>query len=1279
MRIRILRPLATLALLCWTLSTPASAVAADSILWDSSLLRGDVEGSFELHAARLANGDYPTLPGFDDSALWQEVIEELELYFFDQMVAGVQDNPRARAALASFLKRPHTPRVTEIARHLHAKYEWRCGNFAAARNQWRDQGFLYDWYLIGPFENERGSNFGVQLSPELGVDLTETLQGKRNEVSWRRWSELGRAGALELHKLLRPRQEALAYLCTHVYSDQARDLTLRMGTNGAYAIWINETEVGRRDVERGSGFDQDCIPVRLSQGWNQILIKTAATPNSWRVRARLTEDDGTPVLHHVAKGQSPLEFPLAHVAQLPPGTELPGAEKRSQAVVWKSPIERFEEAARALPPSSRATAHRLLGYWLQAMGAHDRSEHPDRKHFQTAVKLEPNSAVSYWLLATTYQQAITHAAQREQNVWRQNLEKALELNPEFHAVRRLLGSYYLDRFLNFTEAERVLKPALTQKPLPPELIAQWSRVLRGRFGSSASYTWDRQQDELLDQFPRLSVRSDRVRSAMSQGRFAVAEALLQRGLAFRASDLELRRLYAELLLRQGKEEATRQQYQFLVEAYPQSSSQWRQLAEFEASGEHWDQALAALARALRVAPQDEELAQYEGELLLMAGRREAAIAALRRSLELDPNRPRLREYIEQLGEATTDTTEEFAIPADEIAEIIARAQTRAEEENISQRILLDNQVVRISHDGTTRRYRQYLVRVLNDQGVRALDYFDVPYSFGEQWVQVTTARVHTSDGDTEDATIRNRDPQVRDGEYPVWSRAWVDLPPLQAGDIVEIEYRIEDLRQSFFGDYFGDHVEFAGLHPVDRFRYTVVAPRDKELFFHEQALPEARTTTKREQETVHSWETRDMVRVDPEPGMPPLREVVPYLQVSTFRDWDEFARWYHHLIRRQFESSEPIRAKVRELTRDAQSDFERVRAIYNYVVQDIRYIAWEFGIHGFKPYNAATIFTRGFGDCKDKSTLICTMLGELGIDAYPVLIYGSRNRYKEDFALPMIRHFNHCIAYVPSLGEQGLFIDGTAEHHSVKELPLMDRGAKVLVVRDDRAQLTEIPWNRPEELAVAERRTVRIQPNGDAELSLQKRASGDFAVAIRSQFEIEGQRASLLERRFSRDFPGTRVSAVEMSSLSNLNEPVQLRIELEVPDYLDVGGEGIKLPSLGDFFGTGGSLAGRTTRSQRNQDLLLGNPYRSDLEVVIELPPGYEVAHMPKAIDLQSPHAQYQFEGEVKSGKLHLRRLIEVRSPRVPVGDYPAFRSFTEELEENRAERILLRKIEEVQ
>ena len=120
-------------------------------------------------------------------------------------------------------------------------------------------------------------------------------------------------------------------------------------------------------------------------------------------------------------------------------------------------------------------------------------------------------------------------------------------------------------------------------------------------------------------------------------------------------------------------------------------------------------------------------------------------------------------------------------------------------------------------------------------------------------------------------------------------------------------------------------------------------------------------------------------------------------------------------------------------------------------MKNTRYVALEFGIHGFLPYRVPEIVRRGFGDCKDKASLIYTMLREAGVDARIVLVRTRRNGAIDDEPASLAV-FDHAIAYVPSLN---LFLDGTAEHSGTRELPEGDQGVMVLLVGPDRRRARE--------------------------------------------------------------------------------------------------------------------------------------------------------------------------------------------------------------------------------
>ena len=172
------------------------------------------------------------------------------------------------------------------------------------------------------------------------------------------------------------------------------------------------------------------------------------------------------------------------------------------------------------------------------------------------------------------------------------------------------------------------------------------------------------------------------------------------------------------------------------------------------------------------------------------------------------------------------------------------------------------------------------------------------------------------------------------------------------------------------------------------------------------------------------------------------------------------------------DSDDEVRRKVREITHGLKDDASKVKAIYKYVTR-LRYVALELGIEGIKPRRCAQTIARGWGDCKDKATVIVTMLREAGIPSTIVLVRtGMRGNIEPTPA--SLAPFDHAIAYVPSLD---LYLDGTAEHTGSNELPVMDRGAVALQINEGHAKLVHLPQPPPEASVTRRKLDLSLMPN----------------------------------------------------------------------------------------------------------------------------------------------------------------------------------------------------------
>ena len=578
------------------------------------------------------------------------------------------------------------------------------------------------------------------------------------------------------------------------------------------------------------------------------------------------------------------------------------------------------------------------------------------------------------------------------------------------------------------------------------------------------------------------------------------------------------------------------------------------------------------------------------------------------------------------------------------------------------RYLLDELVVRLHPDGTKGQYTHWIVEILDEKSIREFDVMGLPANPGEETLKVLTARVVHPDGRVDEARV------------PSEGASSIDFPPLAVGDIVDLEYRAEELRQGFFGDYFGIRFFFAAQYPLVRSRMVLLAPSARKLHLHarngspEPTIGEGRTPD----EKAYVWEVRNAARVQAEPGMPDLSEVVPTAEVASFAGWKEFGAWYWSMVKGQWDVDEDVRSKVRELTRGIDDPVARVQAVYNFVSQKVPYQAWEFGVHGFQPYRASQILRRGFGDCKDKATLICVMLGELGIRARPVIIHADAPHGRDDLASPMMEHFNHCIAVVTLPGGGELWLDGTATMHPMDTLPEMDRGATVLVVEEDGGRIAEVPWGRPEDNRRVVRARVALAADGSAQAVVTVEPVGLEGALDRAIYSAENRRTEAIEQQWGRRFGACRVADEEFSDLEDVDVPVSYRYRVEVPSYARKRGEGATFPASPFPL----ALSEDCPLITRTHDLLLSAPKSSELEVRFALPEGLRAASLPSPLEIETPVAGAKASYEVDGEEIVLRRSFSVKAPRVSPADYAAYRGLCQDLDRWEDQEVVLERME---
>jgi tetratricopeptide (TPR) repeat protein len=345
-------------------------------------------------------------------------------------------------------------------------------------------------------------------------------------------------------------------------------------------------------------------------------------------------------------------------------------------------------------------------------------------------------------------------------------------------------------------------------------------------------------------------------------------------------------------------------------------------------------------------------------------------------------------------------------------------------------------------------------------------------------------------------------------------------------------------------------------------------------------------------------------------------------------------------------------AKAAELTKGLKSDDEKIHAIYNFVSLKFHYIGLDFGIGRYQPHAADDVLDNGYGDCKDKHTLLASLLKAAGIDAWPVLIHATR---KLDPDVPSPAQFNHVISAVPE-GDKLVWLDTTPEVAPFGLLMLTLRGKQALVIPTNKApKLATTPENPPQPQRQEFSMSGKLNTDGVFTGHAEQIYEGDVEVALRAAFRQvpESQWKELVQRISRRlNFAGD-VSEVKVSAADEIDEPLLISYDYERKNFGDFENHHTiaPLPPMGIEF----------TRDSKDrkppEPVLLGSVGKVTYRARVELPTGYKV--LPQSpVHLAESFADYDSRTIVDEQWMTITRVLTIKKSEVQLSDWEAFRKF---------------------
>lgn len=310
------------------------------------------------------------------------------------------------------------------------------------------------------------------------------------------------------------------------------------------------------------------------------------------------------------------------------------------------------------------------------------------------------------------------------------------------------------------------------------------------------------------------------------------------------------------------------------------------------------------------------------------------------------------------------------------------------------------------------QYTRIVTKILNTQGIQNASQIAIDYNPAYQKIifhEIIINRNKTCINCYDISKIKSvhREKNLERHLYDDHETAFLALEGVQNGDIIDYSYSIvgiNPLFQNNYADVF--YLEF-GV-PVGCLNINISCNNSRKLNFKYFTKNIEPSISNSNGISNYHWVLKDIQAKPSEDDLPKWYHNYNAVEISDFQSWKEVREWEDNVFKDAINIPFINKKIIADINIKSKKVSDKVLQALHFVQNDIRYFGFENGINSLKPHNPNDVFDQRFGDCKDKSVLLCCILKALGVEAYPLLV-NTGTGYDLPNRLPNPYQFNHVI------------------------------------------------------------------------------------------------------------------------------------------------------------------------------------------------------------------------------------------------------------------------------
>lgn len=450
-------------------------------------------------------------------------------------------------------------------------------------------------------------------------------------------------------------------------------------------------------------------------------------------------------------------------------------------------------------------------------------------------------------------------------------------------------------------------------------------------------------------------------------------------------------------------------------------------------------------------------------------------------------------------------------------------------------LLLDRQIA----PEKSARYTRVVRRLETPQAVQEAGRIEYDFDPATQILLIHAISIFrdgelTNYADLDQVDVIQRERDLDKGIYAGSITALILLKDLRTGDVIDMESSIVSDDDIFPDHYwFSENLEHS--LPVGH-QYFSWLSNDHDRF--ELATGKTDTSTDLEEEETEwglrkTWSRTHSPTLDLPPLLPIGLNPFESISISSFHSWADVASAIATLWERTEKPGKKLPQELKKLKKKhSDSNVDLIEALVAFVRDNIRYQGVEVGRLGLIPDHLSKIWERRFGDCKEKTSLLCWLLRECGFDAHPALVsVGLRGKVAEQLPAPI---FDHVVVYLHH-DDHHFWIDPTviSQRGSLatwNSLPFQ----KALLISKESSDFLDIAEAPPKQDFIRVSESYHFQGN-DASMKVRQEFHGAEADGIRGVLDSNGR--SAIQKMFAEVVKSTRPEAELSTDLKVSDDP----------------------------------------------------------------------------------------------------------------------------------------------